>query len=215
MSASGKLPTRKQVILGTLAQFGRRQMLKEWELDSCIAATAIAIDVVKHYGMKAEPFPVTLQVWNPASRKKINELGRLPTPDEKSWQDEGGWSVGVGFGIHRESPQKWPGHLVALVDDEILLDLSVDQANRPQHNIQLGAGGGFVPNFEKFYSGEECHVTESCDCLLIYEAKLGESRYEQSPDWTLRQRRQRVILATIQEIDTQLEHLERLGESDD
>lgn len=202
------MPTKRQVILGTLARFGREQILKEWGPDSCIASTALAIDILKHYGIKAEAFPCTVMVFNAVNNQKIKEIGRLPNAEEsRAWQDDGGWSVGVGFGSKGMAENKWPGHLVVIVDDEILLDLSIDQATRPKHKMYLQAGGGGIPNFQEFYSGKEVYVAEANDCLLIYERK-DQDAYKKSPDWTERQRRERVLLFTIQEIDDQLLQLE-------
>lgn len=204
-------PTKEQVILGTLAQFGREQILTEWEKDSCIASTGIALDILKHYEIPARPMCVTTMIFNAAAYAKIIEIGRLPNPEEsKAWQAEvGGWSVGLGFGERGgPKPNKWAGHLVAIVRDQILLDLSIDQATRPQHNIFLQAGGGCIENAAKFLSGEQVFVTGSNGCLLIYERKNNED-YQKSPDWLETHRRKRVLFRTIQEIDKQVEEWER------
>jgi hypothetical protein len=79
---------------------------------SCIFSTAVVCEVLTHFGMKSEPLRVT--------------TGAFP--------DKG---IGVvlgsdGDGVRQPAakPGHWRGHLVSLVEDQYLIDTTLDQINR-------------------------------------------------------------------------------------
>jgi len=104
--------------------------------DCCIAATAILIDVLDYFRMTARPLSVLATVFNPAMSRRIEREG-MPTLEEAEgdWFLKGCHSLAVGLGD--PEPGKWPGHLVANLADKLLIDLTLDQADRPQHGIVL------------------------------------------------------------------------------
>lgn len=78
-----------QTILGTLVRYGRKVILKKWLPDSCIISAAIALDVLEYFGIQAEPFVCTVEVWNPLCRQLLYELGRFPPPEVlEKWREE-------------------------------------------------------------------------------------------------------------------------------
>ena len=104
--------------------------------DCCIAATAILIDVLDYFRLNARPLSVIATVFNPAMSERIEREG-MPTLEEaeRDWFPYGCYSLAVGVGDPEAG--KWPGHLVANLADRVLIDLTLDQADRPQHGIVL------------------------------------------------------------------------------
>jgi hypothetical protein len=80
--------------------------------DSCIFSTAVVCDVLAHFGAKAEPLRVTTAIF------PVNGNGLILGSD--------------GGGVRRRAakPGYWKGHLVSLVEDQYLVDTTLDQINR-------------------------------------------------------------------------------------
>jgi hypothetical protein len=102
--------------------------------DCRIAATAVLLDVLDYFRFTARPLSVIATVYNPAMSERILREG-MPTLEEaeRDWFPKGCYSLAVGVGD--PEPGKWAGHLVANFADQLLLDLTLDQASRPQHQI--------------------------------------------------------------------------------
>src|SRR5262249_38296206 len=86
-----------------------------------------------------------------------------------AWTNEGkAWSIGVGYGD--KEPGKWPGHLAVIVKERILLDLSLDQADRPAKHIRL-------PPLMRAVQRPENLLARHCDCILGYEFLPDDTSY--------------------------------------
>jgi hypothetical protein len=79
---------------------------------SCIFSTAVVCDVLTHFGMKSEPLRVTTGAF----------------PDKGTGVILG--SDGDGEKRPAAKPGHWKGHLVSLVEDQYLIDTTLDQINR-------------------------------------------------------------------------------------
>ncbi len=98
---------------------------------SCIAYSRVARDTLRKIGLKADVVPVRLRVATPpaaahlvAGREDLAVLG-------------GGTIVRVG-GAGRVPDGRWDGHLVVQVEDHWLLDLTLQQVQRPSQGIRVG-----------------------------------------------------------------------------
>jgi hypothetical protein len=162
---------------------GRQEMLRVFRSDSCIAATKIAIDVLAHYHILAEPLAVKVMIFNPAFVQRIENGADIPISGEitKQWSEEdGSWCLGLGYG--ESAPNKWPGHLVAIVRDHgWLIDLSLDQAARPKRDINVGPAAFDVAS--EFLRGEAPHIQTINGSVLKYMAFPTDTSYDVSPNW--------------------------------
>lgn len=148
--------------------------------DSCILGTRLAREVLAYFGLPATAVPVRFAVFNPAAWALLEANdGALPDP-----LPDGAWSVGVAAsGVH--GPGRWDGHLVLRVDvaEPLLLDVTIDQASRPERGIVLDEpvvapwpdrlaadGGPFV-------------FVDGADNRLAYEV-IEDTLWRRSPDWT-------------------------------
>jgi hypothetical protein len=152
----------------------RRAMLEMYNRDSCIGATRIAISLLERQGIDAYALSVTCAVFNKAFIERVEGAGRWPesVTEREQWHAESGaHSIGVGHGGDM-GPDKWPGHLVAIVQRRCLWDLSIDQAERPQYDMLFptplvvpmwAAPGGPEP----FLRGRERMIGNVGECMLV------------------------------------------------
>lgn len=191
-------------ILTLLLEHARPAILEEFRADSCIASTRIGLDVLDHFGILAEPLPVSVTIFNPVMVEKYDE--GMTLPQSKQEMEEwvrlyGAWAIGLGHGGD-QGPLKWPGHLVMLVEKELLVDLSIDQVNRPQRNIVLHP---FATNtFPEFLSGEEGLCAKVNGCMLRYLVLKGNKGYTTSPNWMIRLQRAGIVRNIIRKIEEEL-----------
>jgi hypothetical protein len=137
--------------------------------DCCIAATAILIDLLDHFRLTARPLSVIATVFNPAMSERIDREG-LPTLEEaeRDWFPHGCYCLAVGVGDPQ--PGKWPGHLVANLAEKVLIDLTLDQADRPQYGILLPMP--IVAPFPPEFLTEDGQMVGMVNgCRVVYEAR--------------------------------------------
>ncbi len=200
---------RVRLLLGGLCDYGRPLILEQFVLNSCIASTAIAIDALREMGIAAYPLKVRTSVINAAMLAKIEQEGRMPqnAEERRLWQHENGaYSLGIGYEMGDGQPSV---HLVAILPEEMLmLDITLDQASRPQHNILLHPGYG--PVTEEFLSGAEpLTFMASRGVLVRYDADPQDDYFKQAPDWTKVERREKIL----QKVMIKLRMIERSREA--
>jgi hypothetical protein len=93
-------------------------------------------------------------------------------------------------------PGKWPGHLVTVLGGQVLIDLTLDQADRPQHGILLPMPI-LAPCDPDFLAGQARVAGIVGGCRVVYEARPGDRSFERSNDWRSRKRRADVVGAAI------------------
>lgn len=178
----------------------------EFAKDTCIRSTAITVDVFRHFGVPATPFPVAMDVFNAKFMALVERHGRFPTtPEElRHWTDDlGGWSVGVGRGSG--DPGSWAGHLTAVVDRRFLIDPTADQADRPQHKIKL-PDILVVRVSEPFLSGEMGVMRGNVGpCMVMYDAQPMNYGFTTSKDWQLVERRTKAVQGIVRSMQEYLD----------
>ena len=89
--------------------------------DCCVFATGVNCEVLQYFELKAEPLRVETSIF-PDDRKLYGcVLG------------------GIGDGTRRPAAKRdmWYGHLVSLVEDNFLLDSTLDQANKGNRRLNV------------------------------------------------------------------------------
>lgn len=169
------IPTTR--ILDLLCKVGRPTMLKEGlALDSCIATCRIALEVLRRFRIPANPIAVKLLALN----AKANKFMLGGHEDWVATQKHGSYSIGMGHGQGPDS-QKWDGHLVLIVQRQWLLDLSIDQASRPEHGILT----------EPFYTRKAFNANDVMllrreqGTVLRYELDHENRYWKNAPDWNI------------------------------
>jgi len=154
---------------------------RRFDPDCCLNATRILVNILKNrMHMKATALSVTATIFNPY----MVEKGRPPeSPAEgRLWRDEGGWMVVVGS-RGEAMPRRWPGHLVALVYGSWIVDATVQQANRPEKNIEIKPL--IFQGTEEFLRGERSQrITEPLNgCAVFYDAFPEDKTWASKPGW--------------------------------
>jgi hypothetical protein len=195
-------------LLARLEPVVRQEMLKVAVPNCCVATVAVLCRVFKHHGFKPRPLPVTVVIQNPKMTKLLASGVRIPEgyKAERRWfRETGAYSVGIVPESALESRMRgyeaYGGHLVCHVQD-VLVDASINQVNRPEHGI-------IIPPFmaveatPQFLAGDGMLVGKVNGCEVQYRP-LRDASWRSAPDWT-NERRYREVVNAI---------LERAGDGD-
>lgn len=162
-----------------LARWVAASLEQSCGIDSCILATALLVDVLPDFGIRAQPFSVGVLISN---RQAIADL-----------RDPDAWVIGLGVprelrpeGVPvRVVPGRlrpgWDGHLVALTE-RFLIDPTLPQASRPERGLHLEPL--VLPVSPAFASGQL-----SIEGLLDGGGRLGyypapnNRAWRTAPDW--------------------------------
>lgn len=130
-------PNKLTRVLELFKTVARKEILKDFREDSCIASTRTTIRVLAHYGYKSAPLPVECIVYNPDWVDCVLAGFHPPLHSEedlKRWcAKHNAWSLGIGIDKHTTI-----GHLIATLPRYgLIVDASLSQANRPAKNISL------------------------------------------------------------------------------
>jgi len=184
-----------------LCGIGRTEILKDFRKDSCIASTRVAIDVLNHFHISAKPIATALTVFNPTYARNIHNAGYIPTsPDEiKEWFEQGARSVEIN--------SQDLAHVVAIIKNAYLLDLSLDQANRPHKKIHVSPHCSPIP--KAFVCGETAEYSVG-GCIICYHALPENKNFIHSRDWLYSDRTRRAIHSIISQIQKRLDKIVNL-----
>jgi hypothetical protein len=191
---------RLELLLTRLAPVVREEMLKVAVPNCCIATVAVLRRVFRHHGFEARGVPVAVTIRN---RKMLEALAKgIPIPDDPKalhkWMEAtGSWSIGILPESALESRARgydaFGGHLVCHVQDT-LVDASLDQANRPEHDIKLLPFIA-VETSPEFLAGKQMLVGKVNGCEVTYRP-LRTSEWRKSADW-IEERRYRATVNAI------------------
>lgn len=155
-------PDGKQTmdVLYGLARHANAPIGRHFRVDSCIASTRIALDVLAYFNVTAVPMPMAILLFN---EEAIQLLESGMTMDQvaehlRSFsraQEGTPWSIGLGYGGDPE-PGKWAGHLVAAVPHvRLLLDLSIGQVSRPHKGMDFSKPMLWACTDEEWWAGHK------------------------------------------------------------
>lgn len=158
---------------------------KGYKRDTCILHTRVAVDLLRHAGLRAAPLAVQVAVFNPAFARWANELGRMPTSHDDMAATDGAWAVHIGYGADpRAERPGFDGHVIATVNGRYALDLTIDQASRPQKGIVVGPHWWIMD--DGFAAGGRVHAFRTASgAYLRYEAMPEERAFLNAGDWRL------------------------------
>jgi hypothetical protein len=144
--------------------------------DSCIACTRIAVDTLRTFGVRAKPLAVEVVIHNADAAAHI-ERGE----PEAAQHDPAAWSLQLGFVPDDLGDHIYNGHVVCLVEQRRILDLTLGQASRPERGVNLGPGvfGPLPSDFET--TGSSFPVTGGC--VAVYRPHTNERGFLPLPHW--------------------------------
>jgi hypothetical protein len=155
------------------AKFGR---------NACIIATRVVVETFRQAGVKGtQPLAVHVEIYNPAYAERIeNGEADAAATDPKCW------SAQLGFTDQPQREGEEDLHVVAIVEDTLLIDMTLNQASAPEHGVVLTPG--FFPIPGEFSKGGEAGKFTSYvnGSAVTYVAHPDEKAYLSMPHWTNR-----------------------------
>jgi len=166
----------------------------EWAPDCCIAATRLALQVLRPLGFDAVALPVKALILSKEltvrCKSYAKETGKWPGPElQNQWLDLGGQYHSIFLGATDDEmrargkepkPDRFAGHLVALVDNQVIVDLSLDQADRPNRGIILKPWA--VPTQGRDLVNPPFPTANVNGCLVQY-VRSDADGWQAAPDW--------------------------------
>lgn len=144
--------------LERFAQVTRKHVLEFYPPDSCIATCRIGAKVLRHFGVLVRPVPVRAMAFTP-DRWALHERG-MALDDPRLAATGHCVLIGHTGEVYESAEEggrrRWNGHLVLLTHEPaILVDMSLDQASRPDRGIALTEPiCARIPNAQAFRDGE-------------------------------------------------------------
>jgi hypothetical protein len=148
----------------------------------CILATAVGLDVLRAFDIPAAPLAVHVVLANRAYLRALDRGASIA-----------GAIVCGGHVLETAPPDytdrdanMWAGHLV-ICTHGALVDLDLQQMQRPQHGLELPAAAQFP-----WRDGLRAREFPIAGAVIRYEV-LDDRTYEQSGDWYLPHRRAPIV----------------------
>lgn len=169
----------------------RPLILEYFSRDSCVATARIVIDTLDYFGIVARPLAVEAIIFNGEARAIIQsgsslaELYQVMASIPLSRRG-GPWTLGLGL---NDDPKVAAGHVVVHVPSvSELLDLSIDQASRPQKGLVLSpmaiplAGSAFADDPSATVALEVPQPDGFSPAYIEYRHAL-RPLFQRSPNW--------------------------------
>jgi len=151
-----------------------------------VLTTRLLKTVFEKFGREnVQPMSVQVLIFNPYVTKEF-QPGKNPSKKRLNalLNHRRGHSIGIGM---EESPGVgWKGHLILIVKDTEgtwLVDATLNQANRPEHNIWMLPIGVKVDELFGTYDGSRAMLKLN-DCAVMYSAFPSDQSYENLLDWS-------------------------------
>jgi len=172
----------------------REEILRFYAFDCCIATTWILRRVLSKFGIHADAIPVSVAIGNRRWAELIDRGVRFPEDRRelpRFLELHGAYSVG----LVALDPSRVP-HVVLVVRG-IVIDGSIEQANRPEKKIVLPKCLA-IPATAEFLAG--LPLTLEVNEVRLQYRKIADGSFVQSPDWRRRDENERIARRIIDRI---------------
>lgn len=149
--------------------------------NACIPTTRIVVAALNSLGTQSRAMSVETHVINAQYLAAVEQLGRpfRDLAEATEWhRTKGVFSYGIGA---KDAPGRWPGHLVVIVRQRALLDLTIAQADNPEYGMVLAPMFGNVSG--RFLNGHDPAMFRNNGCQVTYEGRPRDRSYEETPNW--------------------------------
>lgn len=179
MSQNITVAHNPELVIQSLRKRAGTIVEKNLRVDCCIAATAIAIDVLQRYGIEAEPIPVSATV---ANRQAVELLSKEGVTEQELI--DGGAKI-VEIDTESKRAGYYAGHLVAAVRMKIrnanvvLIDLSARQFHRPKYGIYMDAMALLSDRFLE----DGMEIWDMPNGAVLRYQRIENERWKDTSDW--------------------------------
>jgi hypothetical protein len=163
MSEDEKLDDNRAQRLVTIAN--REAAKFNGSRDTCILTSFALHDVLQRLGYNSRPLRIEAAVF----------------PDDRKFSGTilGGWSEGTR---RAASPGKWWGHLAVAVEDEWLLDPTLDQANKSEWPRSMHVGPLAVRLSERFWTERGSFLIQTNGCTVRFSPHPRQTGFANAGD---------------------------------
>lgn len=161
-------------LLLEMGQVVRREILKSYARDSCIATVAATVQALRQLHVSAFALTVDLTIVNRPLYETAERLGQYPEIGSPEYPEG-------GYGLAFRAQEGEVSHVVAIAERTYLLDFSLDQASRPEYGIELAPI--VIPVQEPFLRGRGHLAYRYGDTFLYYHARPQDRTFERSANW--------------------------------
>jgi hypothetical protein len=176
------------LLLHALSSVVRPAMLEHFQPNCCIATCAILRRVFRHFGYDAHPLAVSVRIYNSNMMRLIQSGTHFPDSSKDRMtllKKEKAWNISIGAGEPMISgPSGFNGHVVLRVGNS-LVDASLAQADRAEHDIDLGSFIDCEPGRD-FFQGADLpqYGIQGRGCVVFYQ-RLLDKTYQDAIDWNI------------------------------
>lgn len=163
-----------EAVIDALITFARPLIVEAAGPNSCIASARIALDVLKYFGIRAQPLAASVMACNPKAAKA------LVNSQPAGIVGGGAWTIGAGLDRVGWDPMSrlYDGHVVVVCGTTVI-DLSLDQFALPRKGLRLAATAF---DSQRLSSGEPDRI-EQAGSLVSY-TPTGDRSFRQAGAWT-------------------------------
>lgn len=182
---------------------GLRWLLRQWFTpNSCVISSALICQILEQHGLVGFPLSCVVMVMNEiAAEYMAGQMERTDheTNDQRLDQTmhglaalPGAYIVGIGLqdgsGRFDIEGNKWIGHLIVIAidptkDQKWLIDVTIDQADRPDHAIRCQP---YITAIDNHMLGSSFTITSHIDGInttMLYDPQWGDLSYQATADW--------------------------------
>jgi hypothetical protein len=170
-------------VCDVLESHGRDVIRDYFRVDGCIEASAIVADVFKAFQIPARAVHCAVNIFNPAAIRFLKQYGESPVTKEREaeWNQRRCKWVAIAPGATGQS-SRYQGHVAVIAGADLLVDLTLDQANRPEFELVM------PPIFQCLQETSEV-VLNIGRCRLEYFFDHKRRDFEQTTAWRKHGRR--------------------------
>ena len=168
-----KISQAKNRIIHCFAKSALNHFVKDYATECSIVSARVAHEVLTKHHFKVKPLTVEVKIYNDLYIQK----GRNPeSPEEfNEWIAEGAIAIQV------------PDHVVTIINEEKMLDLSISKSTIPEGEDGNFAGLLIPPVIcdakPEFLSGQKPIFVENTNFVMIYDALPDNTEFMKSRDW--------------------------------
>lgn len=176
----------QQVIRHLVGLYPEWRQIVGWKPNACVAAGRVGTEVLAYFGVAAVPVPVATRVKNPMM-VQLEAEGAILT--DENLEELGGYYLGTDPDSKAKpiAGPAWNCHLTLWTPGQnVLVDLTLEQYNRPKHGIVLTSMGAVVTdeNAGPFLAGTDWAVIRHSSGVEInYKHRPDQTGYRTTSDW--------------------------------
>jgi len=189
--ASARL--EEQVLAGLVRWWDEEK--DNYTYNACILTARITSDVLKHFGLTHRVSAVTSLAMN---KVRYDRLTSLAEDDDGMTFRDGEYALGAAEG--NDAKTGLGGHVIVLTANDHVVDFTMSQVDRPEHQIVAGDARRITKTKGAFrnFTGRN-QLTLDLEQGILYYFPADDLDYTGAPDWRLTYTTSKKAIASVSE----------------